>query len=271
MIDTVRRSGASMLMVGLMVLAVSACGVGDRGAAAEPATGVAQITVAAASDLRPAFEEMGAAFEAETGVAVTFSFGSSGQLREQIINGAPFDLFASANVEFVDAVIEAGRGVASTKADYAYGRIVLWTADGASLASIDELADPRSGRIAIANPEHAPYGLAARQALETAGIYDEVVDRLIYGQNISDTFRITQSGNAAVGIVALSLVIADGSDYTLLPADLHEPLQQALVVTSTGARGDAAAEFAAFIGSPVGREVMIRHGFVLPGEQTTQD
>lgn len=255
--------GAAMLAVAVLA---GGCG-GSSGAASS--TDVAEITVAAASDLRPAFEELGALFEAETGTAVTFSFGSSGQLREQIINGAPFDLFASANVAFVDGVIDAGRGVAATKADYALGRIVLWSPDGVPLpGSIEELTDARFRRIAIANPEHAPYGLAAKQALETASIYDTIEPRLVYGENISDTFRIAQSGNAEVGIVALSLAIADGGEYTLLPAELHEPLEQALVVTSTGAQGDAATTFAEFLGSPEGREVMIRYGFVLPGDPT---
>lgn len=276
MIGVLRPVGA-VTSAALLLLTAVACGADGDNAAAQVSTagasstlgssGSAEITVAAASDLRPAFEELGAAFEEETGTSVTFSFGSSGQLREQIINGAPFDLFASANVDFVDEVIDAGRGVEDTKADYAFGRIVLWTPSGVDLpASIDELADPTFRRIAIANPEHAPYGLAAKEALEAAGIYADIEDRLVYGENISDTFRIVQSANADVGIVALSLAIADGSDYTLIPAELHEPLQQALVVTSTGSNGASAAAFAAFIGSPEGREVMVRYGFVLPGD-----
>ncbi|WP_291382842.1 molybdate ABC transporter substrate-binding protein [Demequina sp.] len=243
-------------------LVLSACG---GTADASPPT-VGEITVAAASDLRPVFEELGEAFEAETGTRVTFSFGSSGQLREQILGGAPFDLFASANVEFVDDVIEAGRGVAATKADYAFGRIVLWAPAGVALPrSIEDLTAHQYRRVAIANPEHAPYGLAAQQALQSAGVYEQVQSRLVYGENISDTFRIAQSGNADVGMVALSLAIADGSDYTVIPADLHEPLEQALVVTSTGPRGETATAFADMIGSPAGREVMARYGFVLPG------
>jgi molybdate transport system substrate-binding protein len=276
------RTVAAVASGALLAVTTAACATSGDDAAAQVSTSATQsaqgpsasteITVAAASDLRPAFEELGAAFEAATGTSVTFSFGSSGQLREQIINGAPFDLFASANVDFVDDVIEAGRGVAATKADYAYGRIVLWTPAGVDLPeSIEELTDARFRRIAIANPVHAPYGLAAKEALESAGIHDRLEDRLVYGENISDTFRIAQSGNADVGIVALSLVIADGSEYTLVPAALHEPLRQALVVTSIGARGDAAAAFAAFLGSPESREVMVRYGFVLPGEQPLAD
>lgn len=254
---------ARPLLACAAALLLSACG----GTADAKPTTVDEIKVAAASDLRPAFEELGSAFEAETGTQVTFSFGSSGQLREQILNGAPFDLFASANVEFVDDVIEGGRGIAATKTDYALGRIVLWAPEGVALPlSIDELTDQQYQRLVIANPKHAPYGLAAQQALESAGVYEQVRSRLVYGENISDAFRIAQSGNADVGIVALSLAVADGSDYTVIPAELHEPLEQALVVTSTGARGDAATAFAEFLGSPAGREVMNRYGFVLPGD-----
>jgi molybdate transport system substrate-binding protein len=260
-----RWSGAVVsIAVAAGIVATTSCA--DSGAAAGTEQ-VDEITVAAASDLRPAFEALGAAFEADTGTNVTFSFGSSGQLREQIVNGAPFDVFASANVAFVDEVIDAGRGIAATKADYALGRIVLWAPADATLpAAIGELTDERYRRIAIANPEHAPYGLAAKQALQSAGVYATVEPRLVYGENISDTFRIVQSGNADVGIVALSLAIADGGEFTLVPAELHEPLEQALVVTSSGPQGEAATAFAEFLGSPAGREVMVRYGFVLPGE-----
>lgn len=258
-----RRLAAVVLPFTVAVFA-SSCSAPDNDASRHD---VAAITVAAASDLRPAFEELGAHFTAEAGTKVTFSFGSSGQLREQIINGAPFDLFASANVSFVDEVIDAGRGIAATKADYALGRIVLWAPPGATLpTAIEELTDARFRRIAIANPEHAPYGLAAKQALETTGIYPTLQARLVYGENISDTFRIAKTGNADIGIVALSLAIADGTPYTLIPAGLHAPLEQALVVTATGSRGDAATAFAKFLASPAGRDVMIRYGFVLPGE-----
>ena len=243
------------------VLVLAACG----GPGPSQPGPVDQITVAAASDLRFAFEELGSAFAAETGIEVTFSFGSSGQLREQIINGAPFDLFASANLAFVEAVVDAGRGVAETKTDYAVGRIVLWVPEGSiAPTGVAELADSRYQRIAIANPAHAPYGMAAEQALRSAGIYDQVQPRLIFGENISDTLRIGQSGNADVAIVALSLVIGEDRDLVLVPEAMHEPLRQTLVVTATGARGQAASRFARYISSATGRQVMARYGFVLP-------
>lgn len=258
-----RRAAA---IVAATVLAVSASCGDDTG---EPAERRA-ITVAAASDLRFAFEELGGEFAARTGVDVTFSFGSSGQLREQIINGAPFDLFASANVAFVDAVIDAGRGIAATKADYAIGRIALWSPPGAAPpTSIEDLTDARFRRIAIANPAHAPYGLAAEQALATAGILDEIRSRLVFGENIADTLRIARSGNADVGIVALSLVVTADTPYLVLDEELHEPLRQALVVTTTGLRGEDATAFADFLASPAGRDVMVRYGFALPGEESS--
>lgn len=255
----------------ITLLLATACGGSvastDGEAGASAATDGAAITVAAASDLRLAFEELGAAFTADTGTAVTFTFGSSGQLREQIVNGAPFDLFASANVEFVDDVIDAGLGDPATKAHYAEGRIALHAAPGAPLpADVEDLADPAYERIAIANPDHAPYGIAARDALERSGVLGAVEPRLVLGENISDTLRITDSGNADVGIVSLSLVITGDTPYTLVDEALHEPLRQALVVTGDGPGAEPAAAFAGFVASPAGREVMVRYGFVLPGE-----
>lgn len=247
-----------------VLAATAACGAPSvQSSPAAPA-----ITVAAASDLRVAFEELGEQLHAETGLEVTFSFGSSGQLREQILNGAPFDVFASANVEFVDDVISAGCGDPATKTDYAFGRLVLWTPPGGVAPStVADLADPSYRRIAIANPDHAPYGKAAEQALARAGVLDAVGGRLVFGENIADTLRIAQSGNADVGLVARSLTIGDGRDHALVPEDLHDPLRQALVVTATGDRRAPARAFAAFVGSDAGRRIMARYGFALPGER----
>jgi molybdate transport system substrate-binding protein len=257
-----------LMMASLLSGFLAGCSSREQPAADDT---VAEITVAAASDLRPAFEQLGQAFSTATGTKVTFSFGSSGQLKEQIVNGAPFDLFASANATYIDDVIAAGRGVQGTKAEYALGRIVLWSGDASNLpASLADLSDQRYAHIAIANPDHAPYGAAAKEALISAGVFDMVKDRLVFGENISDTFEIAKSGNAQVGIVALSLAIADGRPYTLIPADAHTPLRQALVVTSTGAAGSSAKAFSAFVASPAGRKVMIQFGFVLPGEDLAE-
>ncbi|HUF33918.1 MAG TPA: molybdate ABC transporter substrate-binding protein [Acidimicrobiales bacterium] len=245
-------------LVPLLLGALAACGDGG--------TRDGQLLVAAASDLRPAFEELGRRHQEATGTSVTFTFGSSGLLARQIANGAPYDVFASADERFVDDVIAAGRGDAATKAHYAIGRIVVWTRPGADPAvAIEDLEDDDIARIAIANPDHAPYGRAAEQALGSAGVLDGVRDRLVYGENISDTQRLVQSGNADVGVIALSLALASPEgDHVMVPATLHEPLDQALVVTAGSARSEAGRAFAALVVSEEGREVLRRFGFGPP-------
>lgn len=260
------RTHPARACVVLVLLAGSlACGRDTSNTAGAPSD-VDEITVAAASDLRTAFEEIGERFTTESGIRVTFSFGASGQLRQQIVNGAPFDVFASANLEFVDDVITAGRGDPTTRAEYARGRLALWVPHGAHLpATVEDLADPAYRRVAIANPAHAPYGLAAEQALRSAGVRDRLADRLVLGENVSDALRVARSGNADVAIVALSLVEGDPVDrYRPVPEDLHEPLRQALVVTAGGARARAARAFADYVTSPVGARVLADHGLAPP-------
>jgi molybdate transport system substrate-binding protein len=259
-----RRLAALALAAALLPAAVGAAGCGSDGTAAGPGS---ELTIAAASDLRFAFEELGSLFERETGTGVRFSFGSSGQLARQLVEGAPFDVFASANVAFVDEVLASGRGDPATKAAYAFGRIVVWARDRE--LRLEQLAGPAApARVAIANPEHAPYGLAARQALESAGLWEEVAPRLVYGENISDAHRLAGSGNVDAAISALSLALAPGDRgrWALVPTELHEPLEQTLVVTAPDERAASARAFVAFVGSPEGREVMRRYGFLLPGD-----
>jgi molybdate transport system substrate-binding protein len=235
-------------------------------------TGQEALLVAGASDLRPAFEEIAALFTEETGHEVVFDFGSSGQLAQRIIEGAPVDVFASANVSFVEAVLASGRGDADSKATYAFGRITIWSRaeswnHWADLA--DLVDDPDVVFLAIANPEHAPYGLAARQALETSGLWEITSPRLVFGENISDTRRLADTGDADAAIVALSLAIAAGDrgKWVLIDEHLHQPLEQTLVVvTEDPERAGPAGAFADFVNQPNGREVMLRYGFALPGE-----
>lgn len=254
-------------LIGLLVGGALAATIAVRPAAsAVDRRAGEEILVAAASDLQFAFSELGKAFTEASGVEVRFSFGSSGQLAKQIVNGAPFDVFASANVGFVDEVIASGRGVASTKQTYAYGRIVIWSPKK-RYATLAALLDPKIRYIAIANPEHAPYGLAAQQALQHARIYARVKRKLVYGENIADTLRLVQSGNADVGIVALSLAVVSGGRYSEIAPRRYKPLEQALVVTSTGERGVLAQRFTRFVMSEAGRRVMRRYGFLLPGER----
>lgn len=226
-----------------------------------------EIKVAAAADLARAFEEIGRAFEAKSGKKVTLTFGSSGLLSKQIAEGAPYDLFAAANASYADAAIRSGRCRADTKALYARGRIVIWTKKGSlKIASLSELLDARFAKISIANPEHAPYGRAAREALEKAGVWEALRPKIVFGENVQQALQYAQTGNADAAIVALSLAMATDGESTPIAESEHAPLDQALVVCGAGARAQIAKDFAAVVASPEGRAIMNRYGFVLPGE-----
>ncbi|MFN7135089.1 MAG: molybdate ABC transporter substrate-binding protein [Myxococcales bacterium] len=229
----------------------------------------APVRVAAAADLTDAFTALGPGFEAASGQKVTFTFGSTGLLAKQLREGAPFDVFAAANVSFVDEVVKAGACDGATRAPYARGRVAVWTRrDGAAPPRrLEELTDARFKRIAIANPEHAPYGQAARDALRQAGVWDEVAPRLVFGENVRQTLQLAETGNAEAAIVALALVVNDREHpWLLVDEALHPPIDQALVVCTRGANRAGGEAFAAFVASDAGRATMRRFGFLLPGE-----
>jgi molybdate transport system substrate-binding protein len=269
----VRRGSCLHRLVAGSAAALVLVGCATTGSASTAGDEVTLI-VAAASDLRPAFEELGARYSAAGGPEVTFDFGSSGQLAQRIREGAPFDLFASADVAYVDDVVAAGLGDAATQRTYAFGRLVIWSPEDrwAGWEGLDDLApDPDVTNVAIANPDHAPYGRAAHEALTATGTLDVVQDRLVLGENISDTQRLVETGNADVGIIALSLAIAADERgvgrWVEVDEDLHAPLQQDLVVTASDPdRAAAARAFADLIDGDEGREVMRRYGFLLPDE-----
>lgn len=222
-----------------------------------------ELTVAAASDLTPAFEELGREFQSANGVKVVFMFGSTGMLTRQIENGAPVDLFAAANVSYVDELDKQGLIIPDSRAIYARGRITLWTPDASNirLQGIADLARPEVMRIAIANPDHAPYGLAAKQALESVGIWERVRPKLVYGDNIRQTLQYAETGNVDVSIVALSLSIQSRGRWTLIPEELHQPIDQGLGIIKTTKNEEAARAFAAFLTGPQGQAIMKKYGF----------
>lgn len=204
------------------------------------------------------------AFTAETGVRVTFSFGSSGQLAEQIANGAPFDAFASADPRYVDRVTGAGRADPGSAREFAIGLLAVWSSPTITApATFEDVASNDYERIVIASPDHAPYGAAAMEALDAAGLTTAVKDRLIYGQSAADAFRIAASGNADIVIAPLSLAIADGGPYIEVPRELYSPLQQTIIVTTGETRADAAAGFAAYLASAGAREILEAYGFIV--------
>ncbi len=228
------------------------------------------VRVAAAADLAAAFEELGKVFEQQSGQKVIFSFGSTGQLTQQVTQGAPFDVLAAANVSFVDQAVTAGACEGSTRALYARGRIAIWTRKGAGLpvTKIEELADPCFAKIAIANPEHAPYGQAARDALKSAHVWDAVQPRLVFGENVRQTLQLAQTGNVEAAIVAYSLVVQDQANpWLLIDEALHAPIDQALVVCKHGSSFEGGKAFAQLVRSPAGRDLMGRYGFSRPVEK----
>jgi molybdate transport system substrate-binding protein len=222
-----------------------------------------ELTVAAASDLTPAFEEIGREFQLAHKTHVTFIFGSTGMLTRQIENGAPVDLFAAANVSYIDELDQKGLIIPGSRAIYARGRITLWTSNDSNLRmqSVRDLARPEVMRIAIANPDHAPYGLAARQAFESAGIWEQVKPKLVYADNIRQTLQYAETGNVDVAIVALSLSMQSHGRWTLIPEELHQPIDQGLGIIKTTRNEPGARAFADFLHDPKAQAIMKKYGF----------
>lgn len=229
------------------------------------------LVVSAASDLTPAFRELGEAFTAETGVAVTFNFGSSGKLAQQIQEGAPVDVFASANRRYIQELVQGGYVLPDTITLYALGSLTLWmpTESELGLTSIRDLARPEVKRIAIANPAHAPYGVAARQALQAAGVWEAVQDKLVYGDNIAQTLQFAESGNVDAAIMALSLSLSSDGRWFPVSQEFYDPLAQTAAVVTDSGQQAVARRFLAFLGSEQARSILMKFGFTLPDEDQT--
>lgn len=222
--------------------------------------------VAAASDLQFALPEIARQFEQDTGRSVRLNFGSSGNFRRQIAQGAPFELFLSADEAYVQALAHEGH----TEDDgtlYALGRIVLLTGGSQQPVSLQELTrvldEGRLNRFAIANPEHAPYGVAAREALQAAGVWEAIRPHLVFGENVSQAAQFALSGETDGGIVAYSLALAprfaQRSHYRLIPENMHSPLRQRMVLLK-GA-GESARSFYAYLQEPASRAILADYGF----------
>jgi molybdate transport system substrate-binding protein len=264
-----RWVGAVPLILAAPVLAFAVFLVPSAGSAADDPP-----LVAAASDLQFALNEIAAAFEHETGKKVRIVYGSSGNFRRQIAEGGPFELFLSADQAYVMAL--AGEGYTVDEGvEYAVGRLALVVPDG-SMLKLDPtlrdvgaaVADGRVRKFAIANPEHAPYGRAAQEALSAADVWDSVRNHLVFGENVAQAAQFATSGSAQGGIVALSLALAPGAlgtaRHVAISETLHKPLLQRMVLTKRG-RGTA-REFYRYLQQPAARAVFRRYGFALPGE-----
>jgi len=226
------------------------------------------LTIFAAADLAFALRDLAPRFEKAHGIKVSLVLGSTGNLARQIEHGAPADLFFAANESFVDDLVRIGAVIPETRGLYAQGRLALATARsfGAKLTDLRQLADTRVRRIAIANPQHAPYGKAAEQALRKVGLWETVQPKLVYGENIRHTLQFLQTGATEVGIVALSVANVPEIDWVAIDPALHAPLNQVVAVVRNSGRPELGLAFIQFVGGPEGRRIMKSYGFLLPGE-----
>jgi molybdate transport system substrate-binding protein len=232
--------------------------------------------VAAASDLSGAIREISTTFENNTGHTVRLTLGSSGNFHTQIANGAPFDIFLSADAAYIRELEKADLIEDGSVTMYAIGRIVLWTPANSAIAlehGMKALLDPRVRRIAIANPEHAPYGRAAVAAMMSAEVYEAVRTRLVLGESISQTAQFVQSGAADIGIVALSLAVAEPMKsegrYWEIPQENYPRIAQGAAVLKQARKAghlDAAQAFLAAVRSDEGQTVLRRYGFEIPAD-----
>lgn len=233
------------------------------------------LLIAAAADLKFALDDLVSVYEAaHPGHTVKPTYGSSGTLFAQIDNGAPFDLFLSADVKFPKQLIEHGKADKGSLFSYAIGHLVLWAAKESKLdvarLGISTVLDPAVKKVAIANPKVAPYGAAAEAALQKLGVYEKVAPKLVLGENIAQTAQFVQSGAADLGLISLSLALSpkmkDAGKYWEVPGDAFPRLEQAGVICTGGANAAEARQFREFFKTAPAREVLRRYGFALPDE-----
>jgi molybdate transport system substrate-binding protein len=259
---------AARVLIALLTLSSVASGTQAQGQ---------EIRVAAAADLKFAMGELAEGFEKRTGTKVEVTYGSSGNFFSQIQNGAPFDLFFSADMEYPKKLEASGLAEPGTLHPYAVGRIVIWMPPESSVElsklGWNALLDASVRKIAIANPEHAPYGGAAVAALQKAGIFEQVKAKLVYGENISQAAQFVQSGNAQAGIVAMSLAVSpgmkDGKRWEF-PADMHPAIEQGAIILKSAKNKDAAKAFLEFGKSPAGIAILAKYGFAPPEKIVNQ-
>jgi molybdate transport system substrate-binding protein len=226
------------------------------------------LIIAAASSLRFAFPEISKEFERNTGMKVIMTYGSSGMFAQQIENGAPYDLFASANMAYIERLKNQNLLMNNSIKTYALGRIVLAVnkESGANISNLEGLLNPKVRKVAIANPDHAPYGLAAKEALVKSGLWQKLLPKIVYGENVRQTLQFIQTGNAEAGIVALSIADVSRISYTIIDETLHSPLKQALSIIKKSKNKEDARAFIGYINGPKGHAIMRKYGFLPPGE-----
>jgi molybdate transport system substrate-binding protein len=228
------------------------------------------VAIAAAADLQFALPEISAAYTHRTGNTVVVTYGSSGNLSSQIANGAPFDILLSADASYPRQLIASGNATSNSLTSYARGSLAVWFGPSVDLGtarpSIEALEMSSIRNIAMANPKHAPYGRAAEAALKSAGIYDRVAKKLVFGENIAQAVQFVDSGNAQAGLVALSLLVGSKhlGAWRVVPIDSYPPLDQAAVITKRGGQNKNSQNFIDFLKSPEAEAIFQRYGFRAP-------
>ena len=220
----------------------------------------ADLLVGAASDLGTLSDQIGTAASKSVGMRIRFTLASSGALAQQIANGAPFDVFLSANEGYVSDAVKAGYLDPSTVLVYANGRLALWSKSG-SIRSLDDLLKPAVLHLAIPDPQHAPYGIAAREALENSKLWSAVQPKIVYGENVRQAFQFAESGNAEAVITSWTLLQGRG---VLLPQELYTPIRQTGAVLKSSSQPDAARKFLKFLISPEGKKILTAGGLFPP-------
>jgi len=257
----------------MMILAGCAAAGGSSSSRPSDAAPSSHVAIAAAADLRFAMDDLIAAFVAANGgVTVDATYGSSGTFFTQISEGAPFDVYFSADAEYPRNLEEAGLAEIGSTRLYGVGQIVVWVPNDSTIdveaRGLEVLTDPSVRTIAIANPEHAPYGRAAVAAMKTGGLYDAVNAKFVLGENIAQAAQFVESGNADIGVIALSLAVApnlkDRGRYAVVPIDSYPRLEQGAVVLTSAVDPEAARAFLDFVLGPEGLTVLDRYGFLLP-------
>jgi molybdate transport system substrate-binding protein len=254
-------------VLGLVVL--PSCGSsGDAAANTSEGSLHVEIVVSAAADLSPVLAEMTPLFEKATGVTVKTNVGSTGQLRQQIESGARVDVFLAASTAAVDQLAQKNLLVPGSMQVYARGRLAIWARPGSSTVpkTLQDLTSSDIRRISLANPDHAPYGQAAKEALESAGLWDVLQPKLVPAENVLQAFQFAQTGNVDIGLVALSLVATAQGTYELVPETLHKPISQEMAIIASSSHQPEARQFIAFLTGQQGREILKKYGFILEGE-----
>jgi molybdate transport system substrate-binding protein len=252
------------VFVPILCCLLASCNSADRSIAQQKQQ--EELVVAAAANLTDAFNEIGNTFTSETGIKITYNYGSTAELTQQIKNGAPFDVFAAADVQHINELVNAGQVVPESRALYARGRLALWVPEDsqAKVERLEDLLSPRVRFVAIASPGPAPYGAAAVEALKRTYLWERIEPKVVYAPNINAAKQMAATGNADATFTAYSLVLNESGQVLPVDGSLHKPLDQALGIVAASNKKESARRFVAFVLTGRGGAILERFGYEIP-------